>query len=134
MVTDIRGEVEKRQSPEAPLGDKAVIRYRTDTIFGNIFDYPRIDIPEEMLLGSLRDGRLRVISPLKVKISHEGKHAIAEAVELDEFGFGANVSEAIVDLQRTIAELYFTLEKEQKRLGVDLQRIWGVLQEKILKR
>jgi hypothetical protein len=91
-------------------------------------------IPSESLLGSLRDGRLRVNSPIEVKFTTEGEHVIAEAVELNEFGFGENPSEALIDLQRAIAELYLTLEKEQKRLGTDLQGVWTILQEKILKR
>ena len=91
-------------------------------------------IPGEALLGSLRDGRLRVHSPIKVKFTKEGEHIIAEAVELDEFGFGENTSEALIDLQRVIAELYLTLEKEQNRLGKDLQGVWTILQEKIHKR
>jgi len=92
------------------------------------------EITGKVLLGSLRDGRLRVFSPIKVRFIVEGNHVIAEATELNEFGFGANPSEALVDLQRAISELYFTLEQEQKRLGVDLQKVWGTLQKKILKR
>ena len=85
----------------------------------------------QVLLGSVRDGRLRVYSPIRVKFTHEGQHVIAEAVELNEFGFGRNVSEAITDLQHAIVELYFTLEKEQDRLGRDLQNVWSKLQKLI---
>lgn len=90
-------------------------------------------IPSEVLLGYLRDGRLRVHSPIKVKFTTEGKHIIAEAVELNEFGFGENPSAALIDLQRAIAELYFTLEEEQDHLGKDLQNVWAEIQEKIRK-
>jgi len=90
-------------------------------------------VPSETLLGSLRDGRLRVHSPIKVKFATEGKHIIAEAVELNEFGFGENPSAALIDLQRAIAELYFTLEEEQDHLGKDLQNVWAEIQEKIRK-
>jgi len=91
-------------------------------------------IPDEALLGSLRDGRLKIHSPIKVRFATEGKHTIAEAVEINEFGFGGNISEAIADLQHTIAELYLTLEEEQDRLGTDLQGVWSVLKKKIHKR
>jgi hypothetical protein len=90
-------------------------------------------MPDEILLGSLRDGRLKVNVPIKVKFTTEGVHTIAEAVEINEFGFGGNMSEAIADLQRTIAELYLTLEEEQKHLGKDLKGVWTVLQKKIHK-
>lgn len=91
-------------------------------------------LPDHILLGSLRDGRLRVQSPITVKLTKEDQHVIAEATELDEFGFGTNLSEALLDLQRAIIELYFTLETEQDRLGPDLQRIWVTLQDKLLRR
>jgi hypothetical protein len=134
VQTYIKGKMYREKPPAAPLEDRAEIQYSVDPIPGFMFDSPLVDMPEQILLGYLRDGRFRVVSPLQVKLTYEDKHTIAEAVELDEFGFGENISEALADLQRAIAELYFTLEKEQSRLGTDLQRIWVVLQEKILKR
>lgn len=79
----------------------------------------------------MRDGRLYVRSPIKVELSQEKQHTVAEAVEFDEFGFGENISEALIDLQHAIVELYFTMEKEQARLGSDLQKVWTKLQEKL---
>lgn len=100
-------------------------------------DYAAMDwppaIPHEVLLGFVRDGRLRVQSPITVKLTQEGQNIIAEAVEFNEFGFGENPSEALIDLQHAIAELYFTLDKEYDRLGSDLQRVWAKLQKKIRK-
>ena len=91
-------------------------------------------LPQQTLLGSLRDGRLRVQDPIRVKLAREDQHIIAEAVELNEFGCGANLSEALHDLQRAIVELYFTLEQDQHRLGPDLQQVWAALQRTILRR
>ena len=91
-------------------------------------------VPDQVFLGSLRDGRLRVREGIPVKLTTEGEHIIAEAIEFDEFGFGRTLSEALVDLQRALAELYFTLEHEQQRLGPDLQQVWAKLQQKIVKR
>lgn len=91
-------------------------------------------VPNQILLGTVRDGRLRVQSPLTVTFTREGQHIIAEAVELDEFGFGTSFSEALRDLQGAIVELYFTLEKEQDRLGPDLQKVRATLQHKLLRR
>lgn len=89
-------------------------------------------LPNHILLETLRHRRLRVQSPMTVKITKENQHVIAEATELDEFGFGANLSEALRDLQRAIVKLYFTLEAERDRLGPDLQRVWATLQIKLL--
>jgi hypothetical protein len=90
-----------------------------------------VSVPGQVLLGSVHDGRLRVCSPIRVNFTEEGHHIIAEAVEINEFGFGQNPSEAIIDLQHAIVELYFTLEKEQERLGGDLQNVWERLQKLI---
>ena len=91
-------------------------------------------IPSVMLLGTLSDGRLKVCSPITLKLSSEEDHIMAEAVDINEFGFGKNSSEALRDLQRTIVELYLTLKKEQDRLGDDLQNVWSNLQQKIIAR
>ncbi len=91
-------------------------------------------LPDRILLGTLRDGRLRVRSPITVKFTKEDSHIIAEATELGEFGFGANLSDALRDLQRAIVELYFTLEEGKDRLGPDLQRVWTTLQQKLVRR
>jgi hypothetical protein len=86
---------------------------------------------DRFALGSLRDGRLRVVEPVEVvRTTEEGK-CVVEAPELNEFGFGDNLSEAITDLQAAIAELYFTLEAEQDRLGPDLAMVWATLSRKV---
>ena len=87
--------------------------------------------PEPFTLGSLRDGRLRVVEPIAVAPILEGGKHVFEAPELNEFGFGDNPSEALSDLQAAIAELYFTLEEDQELLGPDLSTVWGVLSRKV---
>lgn len=94
----------------------------------------RVTIPDRILIGSLHDGRLRVQIPIAVKFSSEEEHVIAEAEEFNEFGFGTNPSEALRDLQRALAELYFTLEQEGHRLGPDLARAWARLRPAISRR
>jgi hypothetical protein len=89
---------------------------------------------DHFYVGALRDGRLRVVSPISVHEMVENDHIILEAEELQEFGFGHTFSEAIIDLQRAIAELYLTLEEEQNRLGPDVERVWFILQQKIQRR
>ena len=87
--------------------------------------------PNKFALGSLRSGRLRVAEPIEVvRTTEEGK-CVVEAPELNEFGFGDNLSEAITDLQAAIVELYFTLETEQARLGQDLAMVWATLSQKV---
>lgn len=88
-------------------------------------------LPETFTLGSLRDGRLRVVEAIEVVQRVEERKYVVEAQELNEFGFGGNLSGAIADLQAAIAELYFTLEAEQKRLGPDLAAVWSIISQKV---
>ena len=88
-------------------------------------------VPDRFALGSLRDGRLRVVKPIDVVQMPMGGKFVVEAPELNEFGFGDGFSEAIADLQAAIVELYFTLETEQKRLGPDLAAVWSIISRKV---
>ena len=93
----------------------------------------RVLPPDRFSLGRLRDGRLRVVKPIDVVRTTEDGRCVVEAPELNEFGFGDNLSAAIADLQTAIAELYFTLDAEQDRLGPDLASVWDSLSQKLLK-
>ena len=77
----------------------------------------------KLLLGFLLDSRLRVRQPIVVHFETEGQQTIAEAIEFNEFGFGANSSEALTDLQHAISELYWALDAERLRLGPDLAAV-----------
>lgn len=91
------------------------------------------EAPARLTLDSLRDGRLRVVEPIEVVPMVEGGQYVAEAPELNEFGFGDNLSGAVADLQAAVAELYFTIEAEQRRLGTDLAAVWGTLSRNVHK-
>ena len=82
-------------------------------------------------LGTLSDGRFRVIDPFDVVFLIDGDSLVAEAAEINEFGFGATYSEAIRDLQLTMVELYLTLSEDQANLGPDIQQVWNTLNGKI---
>ena len=88
-------------------------------------------LPSTMLLAALRDPRLRLTAPLTVTFERENNDIVAYCEELEEFGFGVHLTEAIEDLQATIAELYFTLKEENDKLGSNLKRIWQSLRQKI---
>ena len=90
-----------------------------------------MNMEKEFLLGSLRDGRLKIVEPFKVRLQAEDDYFIQSADEISEFGIGKNPSEALVDLQHSIAELYLELHSESKRLGPDLQSVFELLQTKI---
>ena len=90
-----------------------------------------LNYPKKVMLAFLRDGRLRLKSPIEVTISQEDGQTVANAGALNEYGAGNNQTEAIADLQRAIADLYFTLAEDQDRLGKKMQKVWEDLQSKI---
>lgn len=88
-------------------------------------------VPGELLLGSLSDPRLHIVSPILVRLFLEHDSVVAEAIELNEFGYGENISEAVRDIQRAIAQLYFSLEESSAHLGPDLVSTWSALQRMV---
>lgn len=91
-------------------------------------------VPALVYLASLRRRDLRVRAPFAVAIRTEGQSVIADASEVEELGYGSNVSAALLDLQATLVELFETLEREEPRLGPDLRETWSVLQQKVERR
>ncbi len=63
-----------------------------------------------------------------------GDSIVAEAVEVNEFGFGPTCLEAIQDFQSAIEYLYLTLQDDGGRLGHDLLVVREVLQRKVAAR
>jgi len=94
---------------------------------------PVVLVPGEMWLGTVFDSRLRVLSPIRVRLFSEHDSVVAEATDLDEFGYGSNISEAVRDIQRAVVQLYFSLEESSDRLGADLASTWAVLQRLVVK-
>lgn len=80
--------------------------------------------PTQCAIDDLRDGRLRVVEPIAVTWTTEDGQCVAEAAEINEFGFGDNLTDAI-------AELRFALDADQERLGPDLQAVRATLTRKI---
>lgn len=105
--------------PSPDDGEAYRLLHSTEIVFplDNIWEDP----PETVLLGSLRDGRLRISEPIRIKFFKENEDTVAEVEEFNEFGFGKNWCDAMIDLQRAIAELYFALEEEKDNLGPELR-------------
>jgi hypothetical protein len=87
--------------------------------------------PGTFKLGALRDARLRLIQAIDIAETREDGQVAVEAPEFNEFGWGANFTEALVDLQHALAELYWGLETERERLGPGMHALWERLREKI---
>lgn len=87
--------------------------------------------PSEISIGTLPHPRLRLRGPLRAEVRREGDAVGVWSSDLEELGIGPHLSAAIEDFQRSVIELYFTLEADQNRLGPGLTTLWQRLQEMI---
>ena len=78
--------------------------------------------PMEILFGAIIDRRLRVKNPIPITLSKGEGVVVASSSELEEFGYGSDISDALDDFAKTLAELYFSLEENADRLGYDLKQ------------
>lgn len=88
-------------------------------------------MPVEFTLDRLDDDRLRVVEPVAVRSTTEAGQFVLEAPEINEFGYGDTLPEALADLRAAIAELYFTLGTDKERLSSDLQTVHATLVRKL---
>jgi len=86
---------------------------------------------ESILLGTLGDGRFKFKSPIEVRLRSEDDQIVAEAVGIDEFGYGQTQHEALRDLQEAIIEVYLAFHFKESNLGPDLRRVWDLLKERV---
>jgi hypothetical protein len=88
-------------------------------------------VPSEIQVGHLLDPRLRVSEGFMVRFTSDADQVVAQAPAFNEFGFGQDYREALRDLQRAIAQLYFSLEEMSATLGPDLRSVWQTLQKSV---
>ena len=86
-------------------------------------------IPGKILFGAMTDRRLRFRRPIQLEIYREDDLVVARACELDEFGCGANISEALEDIGKTLAEEYVFLHEQADHLSDDLRNHFRTLAE-----
>lgn len=80
-----------------------------------------ISLPFDMWFGYPGGLRFRFKQPLRLRIYREGDTIIAHSQDLNEFGYGDSLSEALDDFVHTLTELYSGLATNAERLGADLR-------------
>ena len=125
-VDEIRGSI--MSPPGFSLGPEAIERLHGSLrriVVGDL----GFSLPTDILFGAIRDVRLRVKKPIPVTISRDESGVVVSSSELEDFGCGANISEALDDFAKTISELYISLEENADRLGDDLKRQFAHLRD-----
>ena len=96
-------------------------------IFSQLRDEPVMS-PDHISYAARVHPGLRTKKPFAVEFTRVDDGFTACVPELEEYGLGASRSEALDDLGRTLAELYFSLEQDVPRLSDDLRSVWENLQ------
>jgi len=87
--------------------------------------------PTSVVIGSLPDDRLRLLKPIRASIQVEEAGYIACNTQLEEYGYGRDVFEAVEDLQEVICELYWSLDEDEDRLSEHLRDVLNALRDHI---
>lgn len=83
---------------------------------------------EAVLFGAISDPMIRVKSPIPLRISREGDTVAVFSPDLEEFGYGQTLSDALDDFAKTVRELYLSLTPRPERLSDYLQGVLEKLQ------
>ncbi len=87
--------------------------------------------PSRIQFGMIRSRRLRIIAPITVQLERKGDTVVARWEEIEEFGYGRNISESVDDFGRTIEELFFSLADQKDHLGPDLKGVFATISKYI---
>ena len=84
---------------------------------------------DRVTVGFLRDSRLRVYSPFQASVRRDSNGVMVQVSDdINVYGRGQSLSEAIIDFQHAVAELYFTLKADEGHLGRGVEVTWNALQ------
>lgn len=83
--------------------------------------------PQSVLFGALADPGLRLRKAIPLQVCADDAHVTLTWQEIDEFGCGSSTTEALDDFAQSVRELYHHLHANEVKLGADLERVKGVL-------
>jgi hypothetical protein len=87
--------------------------------------------PDRVLFAAIRDPRLRIVQSIPLEVSTEDQNVVVHWADVDEFGTGSTLSEALDDFEVSARELYRQLAAPDVNLGPDMQRVKGVMEQHI---
>ena len=86
-----------------------------------------------IFIGDLRSNEYRLNTPIPVTIEYDEDTVIASFYDVEEYGVGEDLEEALSDLCAGLVEYYESLEKNANCLGPLTVRHWKYLQTLILR-
>jgi hypothetical protein len=115
-----------------PLEDRKAYVFTGTTLVEFEVETARLVRPiqsEAVLFGAMSDPMIRVKSPIPLRISREGDTVAVFSPDLEEFGYGRTLSDALDDFAKTVRELYLSLSARQESLSDYLQGVLEKLQQ-----
>lgn len=82
--------------------------------------------PNLIRFGALNDPEYKLRDSIPLKVETEDNHVIVNWGEIDEYGVGESLSEAITDFARSLRSLYRSLHATEA-LGPDLLKVRSVM-------
>ena len=86
---------------------------------------------QEVSIGALRHPNLRLRKPIPLRTEENEGTVSVVWDEIQEFGHGDTLSEALYDFAATVTELFLRLSEEGSSLSDDLLTVRGKLEEYI---
>jgi CheY-like chemotaxis protein len=83
---------------------------------------------EDIMLHDLNDAHHVLRQPIPLSVTRHGQGVSVWSQDLEEVGFGTSETDAVEDIQKTIVELYDSLQTDEHVLGPAMQDLWHRLQ------
>lgn len=115
--------------PGNTVGNPSAVRILNSAELPRLMGPPVI--PDPLSFAPTIHPRLKIKKAFTVHLRRYESGVAAEAPEIEEFGYGANSFEALLDLGKTIAELYLSLDADADHLSDDLKSVRAKLAEHI---
>lgn len=87
-----------------------------------------LKLPHTIFISDLRHDKYKLTQPIPVSIEYENNVVIASFYDVDVYGTGDDIQEAITDLCSQIIEVYELYSQNVNRLGPVPAREWKYLQ------
>lgn len=88
---------------------------------------------DQLLYGGSIHPHLRTVRAFPVRFERRDGGFSAVVPELEEFGVGDTRSDALDDLRHGLAELYFSLARDEERLSDTLRQVWSALKTYVIR-